>query len=368
MELEEMMRTIKSKATQVVGWCVLSTFIMMILFNPSPADPSMSVRRSLIASSADGKGPTVYPWARQHLRPLDTLPDSGKETVVLWTTQRSGGTTARSIYECMGLSIAHKAGIDPRFNYQGREKIVAFNPWPGVSRASYVNVDTTSTSGIDRAKRLGLISSGVADMVITNEIEYAVKSLFDINHKGRALALFRHPVERLVSKFYYLQTATWEGKQYRPAWKRLDIQFWALNKNPERNHLVKKLAGKAWNENVTETDLRSAMRTVEKRFIVGLTDKMEESVRRFNVVLGIDASDDDHNKVCLSHFFEGERKANSITHPNVVEGTVGWTALAKTNDLDMRLYDHIERLFYEQKEYIDLYQAGYRYDATTSTS
>lgn len=113
----------------------------------------------------------------------------------------------KSIYECLGRTIAKNVGVDPRYGHDADTEIVAFQPWAGVSAASYVNVDTTTKQGIDRARKMGLVPSGLADMIITSDPEYAVSNLYDVNHKGRVLALFRHPVERLVSKFYYLQKA-----------------------------------------------------------------------------------------------------------------------------------------------------------------
>ena len=107
----------------------------------------------------------------------------------------------------MGRTLANRAGVDPRYGYQNEEEVIAFQPWRGVSRASYVNVDTSSKPGIDRARRLGLVPSGLVNMIITSDPKYAVENLFDEQHKGRMFALFRHPVDRLVSKFFYLQKA-----------------------------------------------------------------------------------------------------------------------------------------------------------------
>ena len=113
----------------------------------------------------------------------------------------------KSIYECFGQILANRVSDDPGYDKQGEEELIVFRPWPWASKATYVNVDTTSKSGINRAEKLGLVPSGLADLVITSDPVYAVEHLYDKFHKGRALALFRHPVERLVSKFYYLQMA-----------------------------------------------------------------------------------------------------------------------------------------------------------------
>lgn len=83
--------------------------------------------------------------------------------------------------------------------------------------------------------------------------------------------------------------------------------------------MVKKLAGLALEDTATEDDLRMAMRTIRKRFIVGLMHEMEESIHRFNVVLGIDETVPE-NQECMDHFFHhslGAKRHNSHEHPHV---------------------------------------------------
>lgn len=113
----------------------------------------------------------------------------------------------KSVYECLGQTLTSELGVDPRYDHGSENSLITFNPRPGESRASYVNVDTTTRHGILRAQRLGLVPSGLAGMIVTSDIAFAVENLFDETHKGRVLALFRHPIERITSKFYYLQTA-----------------------------------------------------------------------------------------------------------------------------------------------------------------
>ena len=145
--------------------------------------------------------------------------------------------------------------------------------------------------------------------------------------------------------------------------------------------MVKHLVGKA---RVTEEDLQIATRTVKQRFVIGLMNQMEESIHRFNIVMGIDESDKE-NKKCMDQFFgHGVVKKNSNPHPKVSvflmhaswlkfskivahtrhqfllpyqveEGSPAWEALAERNALDIRLYDYILQLFEEQKEVIESY-------------
>jgi hypothetical protein len=112
---------------------------------------------------------------------------------------KSGGTTFKSIYKCMKKTLTVRGGIGKDTEdslYVLKQKRTG---------DKFVNVDTMTRPGILRAERLGLISSGLADIIVVGNLSFAIEHLYDDDHKGRALALFRHPVERLISKFYYSQ-------------------------------------------------------------------------------------------------------------------------------------------------------------------
>ena len=97
----------------------------------------------------------------------------------------------------MNQTLAVRVGVEPRFGHDKDEELVVFEP--GRTGALFVNVDTLSRPGILRAKKMGLVPSGMADMIVTsNNLNFAMEHLYDEFHKGRVLALFRHPVDRLV--------------------------------------------------------------------------------------------------------------------------------------------------------------------------
>ena len=266
---------------------------------------------------------------------------------------QSGGTTAKSIYECLNLIIANRAGGLAQFGYSTKNFLLSFHPW-GESGPSYVNADTTSFEGINRAERLRLVPAHKADIIFTSYPEYAISHLYNRNNKGRAMGLFRHPINRLVSKFYYLQIADWE-RSYKPQWKDMSVSYWARHINNDNEHMVKKLAGKRMNDVVDEEDLQLAMRTLKSRFVVGLMDNMEESIHRFNTILGIDETSET-SKDCMDQYFgHGTLKSNSNSHPKVSEGSRAWKARAEANPLDIKLYEFIIQLFEEQRELIESY-------------
>ena len=142
----------------------------------------------------------LYEWTN-HLHPISSIPNPSTETSLFYHIPKSGGTTVQSTYECFSLSLANRVGADDT------NELVSFKPWPYNSKARYVNVDTTTRKGIDRARKLGLVSSNLADLIITSDPVYAIENLYSKDERGRVLLMMRHPVDRLVSKFYYLQMA-----------------------------------------------------------------------------------------------------------------------------------------------------------------
>ena len=95
----------------------------------------------------------------------------------------------------MGRTLAHRVGGDPRFGHDTDTEIIVFEPHASSGKDwKVVNVDTTIKPGILRAKKMGLVQSRAADIIFTMEPQFAGQELYDEDHKGRLLALFRHPV------------------------------------------------------------------------------------------------------------------------------------------------------------------------------
>jgi len=336
---------------------VVATIVSLVVhvFDDTTYEVSSSKRRYLTTEGSYNttNDDEIYSWAERNLHPLTEPPQPDKEVSMMWHIPKSGGTTVVKIYECLNLTIANRAGSLPKFHHDKDKEIVAFRPW-GERGPSYVNVDTSRPKGIEHAAKLGLVPSNKADIIFTGFPRDAIELLYDEKNRGRAMGVFRHPIHRLVSKFYYLGVADWEGS-YQPQWKDMDIDHWASKVNRDNEHMVKKLAGKRQNEKVNEEDLQLAMQTVKSRFVVGVLDHMEESIHRFNAILGIDETTDT-SKDCLDQFFRhGSKKSNSNTHAEVSKEDTAYQVLAEKNPLDIRLYNFIVDLFEEQRDVIKAY-------------
>ncbi len=111
---------------------------------------------------------------------------------------RSGGQTIKDIAgKCLGKTLSSEVGVREGHDQDGFLQTVE------IEGAKYVNVDTTSIDGLHRAANLGLASSNLSDL-ITSSYFGEVGMLFDLEHKGRAFAILRDPMERAVSMYYYV--------------------------------------------------------------------------------------------------------------------------------------------------------------------
>ena len=350
----------KSNRTLIAGLvmalCILNMIEVDIVVD-GPGGGAGVGRRSLLSTLYLAGPSTLLPWAQHHLVDVMERPDPVAETALFWREflsffrvahssysscrnvvvdppppiplltispvlllspladiPKSGGTTAKRLYQCMGQTLAHRVGSDPKYGHDQKDEVVVFEPHEGKDW-KVVNVDTTIKAGILRAKKIGLVQSHTTDLIFTMEPNFAGRELYDEENKGRFLALFRHPVERAFSMFYYLQTATWE-RTYRPEWANMTVLEWANLPNAEEDYMVRKLVGKSFGMEADETDLIIAKELVRQRFIVGLMGEMNESIRRFNIVLGVDEGSERSQK-CMVEF--GLMTPKEDTTPAVVE-------------------------------------------------
>uniref|UniRef100_A0A7S4RGW3 Sulfotransferase domain-containing protein n=1 Tax=Ditylum brightwellii TaxID=49249 RepID=A0A7S4RGW3_9STRA len=205
--------------------------------------------------------------------------------------------------------------------------------------------------GLKHAKSLELVQSGFADIISATRAYDATDILFDPIHQGRMFAIFRHPVERAVSMFYYLQQATWEST-YNPIYKDITIHDYARSSVTDDNWMVRSLAGKADSPGapLTERDLDVALEIVRRKCVVGLLSNMEESVDRFSSYFNFRKRgmqlNVKKNPKCKEYLKSG---SNTNSHPPLQEGSETWRLLEQKNGADMILYREAERIFKEQK-------------------
>lgn len=191
--------------------------------------------------------------------------------------------------------------------------------------------------------------------------------------KAKAFTMLRHPVDRMVSDYYYIQQADWEpGYDPDLANKMSLVEFGTVE---HRNVLMRVLL---YNETLTygEDDdgrLQLAKEFLKEYYLVGLTDQMTESLRRFDAYFGIDVDmmketdTKERYATCRDQYWEKNNddteerqqqevspvRSNSNVHPKLDPHGDEWRAIADANRHDVELYEHAEKLFTEQGRFFE---------------
>lgn len=170
-------------------------------------DARASLLRSQIAALQinEGEAPPeeeIIEEGKEYLQPFRYFADTTtlrrkSDSNFFFHIPRSGGSTIKEIAgRCLRKTLASEVGVRDGHGEDVMLQVVDFDG------NKYVNVDTTSIDGLHRSANLGLAASKLAGMMSSSYFE-EVGMLFDLDHKGRAMTILRHPIERAVSHYYY---------------------------------------------------------------------------------------------------------------------------------------------------------------------
>jgi len=288
---------------------------------------------------------TVVSYFFPHLAPISE-PLAATDTPIFFHIPRAGTSIKSILSGCLGLILATDAGAR---NGHVRDRTARVVSMPKGGR--YVNVDTTTLPGLQRAADMGLVESQLADVIVTPHIYTAVTSLFDGGHRARMFTTLRHPIERAVSMFHYLSVADWEPT-YDPDLAFVNVEMYARSDRVENNWMVRFLTGELTGD-LTERHLDVAKELIRSYCLVGLMEEKAESIRRFESYLGFSYRGPE-GRDCRDKYLHGDY-GNKHEHPTVEEGSTAWKLLYRKNELDMKLYEYALEVFREQRE---LFQPG----------
>ena len=286
---------------------------------------------------------------KYHIADISDGNAKGVDLPVLWHIPKTGGSSMKVLLaQCRDLAVASQVGValERRRGNLGQDQLPESLYYVTNGKKSrYVSVDVSTKDGLAKAKELKLLDSGLADVVITPLITTASIEMFssDPGQRARVFSIFRHPVDRAVSKFYYLQEATWEPT-YDPTLKDMTIEEFAAGNKDEVNFMVSMLNNDP--SVIDERHLEIAKEVLREKVLVGLQSDMEESARRFFSHFEWKKDDDDWNPCEKRILFKGG--VNSNKHSKVEEETKAWKLLALKNSLDIQLYEYAVELFHEQ--------------------
>ena len=265
--------------------------------------------------------------------------DNTAFTPLFWHIPKAGGTTMHQfVANCLKLKVASNVGT--LFGHAD-ETLLQIIDTP--SNLTYVNIDVTTPQGLTRARNMGFEGSGMADIVISPLLTYAVDRLFSPANKAVAFTVMRHPIERSISMFHYLQEASWEPT-YRPEFKNWTLLDYTKRPDMDSDWMVRFLVDKPGNARqvpLTRQDLEKAKIIVRDKVWVGFIDNMQESVEKFGRKFGWSTLPQFNQ--CVENI--GHGGANRTPHAMVPENSIEWQELRKVHALDMELYDYARALW-----------------------
>jgi len=285
-------------------------------------------------------------------------PHDSSDLPVVWHIPKSGALIIKDIMvTCHRMTMASDAKVIEGLLEENKISVVRIggDAAKGEVASRFVNVDTTTSTGLKRAKALGLAQSGKVDAIYTPLI-FEADILFDPEHQGRLFSIFRHPVERAKSMFKYLQYAHW-APGYTPKLASMSLEDYAESGLPENNVLTRTLVNKT-TADLSDGDVQVAMDIIRRKILIGLLSKKEESMERFEKYFGWKYSIHPNNQ-------EKCRKRMLATMPADLEeplkpGMSAYDMLASVNHYDMQLYEYVETLFVEQAAFVDGIPDGFR--------
>ena len=217
-------------------------------------------------------------------------------------------------------------------------------------RSPFVNIDSSTVAGIQRAKKMGFADAQLADVVVSPFV-FETNDLFTPTARGRLFSVFRHPIDRAVSMFYYIRVADWEPS-YKPELKDWTLEQYAQSDVVENNWMTRQLSNQLAGD-LTEDNMNAAMEVVRSKILVGLMSQIESTMSRFEKFFRWTYHVNPTNQeICRAGLMNGGANSNKKNKKPLKEGDPVWDMLAQQNNFDLQLYNYIETLFHEQEAFV----------------
>jgi len=264
---------------------------------------------------------------------------------VLFHIPRSGGSTLKEITsDCFSLVQASEIGlgVDPSAAVLDEVKVLT----DATNGGQYLNVDTTWLGGLERAKSLNIAQSGLVDILVT-PYYFQAGALFDPQHRGRAFTIMRHPVDRAVSMYYYMNDLALNGDEnMKSALNGMDLEQYAKSNLVENNWVTRFLTNTLGGALTPEHEAL-AREILAQKFLIGLLSDRQQSLERFVQyfkwpIKGEKAED------CIDRRMGWNWSNKGHLYPKVKEGSDVWDLLEEANTFDIRLFHYAEELFHMQ--------------------
>ena len=266
-------------------------------------------------------------------------PISKDHTAFFWDIPSTGGTTLKSILgNCLNLVQASRTSSYACDLLPTDEKLHTCQTGLG----TFINCDPSDDHGIQRCRKLKVVESGMADVIISSRFLHAA-SLFDPEHQARAFTIMRDPLEQIISTFYHLREAKWE-REYDDKFKNMTLLEYAKREDTPTNWMVRYLTGKIMKSSVSREDLDLAKNILEQKFYVLLSKEIKAGIDKFLQDMKFKVSGE--GKACVEE--EISKISNMLGHPKVDMESPAADELRARNALDIELFEHAVKLFTRQ--------------------
>lgn len=270
--------------------------------------------------------------------------DSESGIPFYWHIPKAGGSTMKQIMSvCYKLATACEVGLShglvPIHPPQEKGELKVMVDQGGVK---YVNVQVTNPAGIQYAKENNLAASGLVDVVSTHLFTGSLQ-LFTEDNKGKVFTIFRNPIERAVSMFYYLGSDQAKHERtYDPTLSIMTIEEFAKSSKIENNWLTRSLNGGLVGK-IDRKHTAYAKKVLQTKFLIGLLPQLDESMRRFEKYFGWqDKSSNNHS--CVNDLVSSGMNKNTAKK-TVEEWSKEYVMLLRQNSFDMEIFHYAEELF-----------------------
>lgn len=210
-----------------------------------------------------------------------------------------------------------------------------------IGKSNVLNIDLTTRDAVAKAKEVGLVDTGLADVIISQLFEGG--TIFSASRKGRAFTIMRHPVKLAASLFYYRRIATWEPT-YRSDYNDITLQQYVEMDGYYDNWMVRMLSN-ARLGGLNEGHLELAKKILKDKFVVGISDRMDETFRQLEIYYGWK----EKREGCVQ-FHLHSAPSNKNKYPETERGGEVWNLIADKNKFDMALYYFALEVFGDQSE------------------
>jgi hypothetical protein len=260
-----------------------------------------------------------------------------------WHVHKSGGSTLKHLMVCLDRVQTRRMTL-PDCNDDEENLHTCKLEWGTV-----VNADASSSGGIARINKLGLLRDHIPNLVIDTSRVFEALSILNPERRGRFFVAMRDPVERAVSKYYYTKIATWE-RNWHPDIVNMTMLEFTESRYCYDNWITRRLVNKMEpGLDLTPEDLAIAKEILRQKALILLTNDMTQSSVRLVKYFGWPTSE--YQQWCMNKFAV-EEPINTNPHPVPDRNSREWQAIREKNIFDVQLYDYALQLFEAQSALI----------------